>query len=370
MVRGGLFARALPFLGVGAAFLVAGEVALRVAGFEYLSDVRRVVVWSKEEDPGLFGGTGLHVYDRKQMWKPRPGARIPWTKDERINEQGFRGPALPLAKTPGVLRIAVIGSSTSFGVGVPWHDTYSALLERNLALRGVRAEVIDAAVMHSTVRQGLERYRLDVRPFKPDIVISSYSGLNEHLQAPGCITDDERLGQGIAMVEPEELASPSLRDRVRVAQVACWLHDVFLGGFWKERENQMMERRLAKTIGEFEGPGIRRVSPPLMRDSMVELASEVRKDGAELIELLVPHAPGGPLDSPVMLYYQKAAEIGCELDHVPIVHGRLAYFEGVRFGIAPGDLFQPDGESSDCGHTLLAQALCDAIFPRVPAIVK
>lgn len=355
--------RALPWVGVFAAFLGSAEIALRLADFQYLSDDLRAVVWSKERDLELRSEDGLHVFDRAQMWKPRPGARIPWTKDERVNAHGFRGPELRVAKTPGVVRIALLGPSSTFGTGVSWTETYGALLVRSLASLGVQAEVLDAGVVGSTIRQGIERYRRDVRPFAPDIVVCAYSGLHEHVQGASCTSDADRIERGIAM--PDWTANSSARDQVRVAQAVVWLTDVYLGGWWKERENAMQEARLARTVGTFDSAGVRRVSPAEMRDGWIELANLVREDGGELVALLVPYKPGGSLDSPVMHYYQKATEIGCELEQIPVVQARLTYFRGVTSGIKPEELFLADGDASDCGHELIAQSLIDALLPRL-----
>lgn len=357
--------RALPFAGLFALFLGASELALRSADFEYPSEALRTVVWSKERDLELRSATGLHVFDREQMWKPRPGARIPWTKDETVNALGFRGPVLARDKTKGVVRIALLGPSSTFGVGVAWNETYGALLVKSLASLGVRAEVLNAGVIGSTIRQGIERYRQDVRPFEPDLVISAYSGLEEHVQGASCTSDDDRIERGLGM--PDWNRGASFRDRVRVAQAVAWLRDVYFGGWWKERESAMQEERLAKTVGTFDSAGVRRVSPNDMHDGWIELAQLVREDGGELVALHVPYKPGGPLDSPVMHYYQKAVEIGCGLAHIPLVQARFAYFQGVTSGIKPEELFLPDGDASDCGHELLAQSLVDALLPKLAA---
>lgn len=353
--------RALAFLGAATLFAGACEIALRWSGFEFPSEARRTIVWSKERDEELRSPDGLHELDSQRIWRPRPNARIPWTRDERVNAAGLRGPELPLERKPGVVRIAVLGPSSAFGEGVAWADTYGALLARYLGEQGIQAEVINAALIGSTIRQGLERYRLDVRPYHPDLVISAYNGLHEHTQAPRCASDDARIREGLAM--PRGDGDP-IRDHVRVVQAGAWLAGLYFGHGWIERESELQELRLARTVGTFDSPGVRRVAPADMRDHLVQLATEVREDGAKLYVLLTPQKPGGPLDSPVMHYYQKAVEIACDLEHIDVVHGRLAFYAGVRTGgISPSDLFLDDGESSDCGHQLLAQALLDAVLP-------
>lgn len=51
-----------------------------------------------------------------------------------LNRWGYRGPVVP-AKVEGELRIVMLGGSTVFGYGGPWHEAAPALLEQQLAAR-------------------------------------------------------------------------------------------------------------------------------------------------------------------------------------------------------------------------------------------
>jgi hypothetical protein len=361
-----LLSRSSALLGAGVLFLGACELALRLAGFSYPSLGQRSVVWSREHDVELRSGTGLHVLDVRQMWKPRAGACIPWTRDEHVNAQGFRGPELPLAKSPGVLRIALLGDETTFGAGVTWDDTYAAHLMRGLGELGIAAEVLDAGVAGTTILQGIERYRSDVRPYAPDVVVCAYSGLHEYTAAPGSCADEERMAGtcGAPLASIFETQFP--RDQLRTLQVLAWMRDLYFGDAWRERDFTLQEQRRAAHIGEFSGGGVRRVDFKQLRDKLSELASEARGDGALVAALIVPHKSGGPYDSDVMHYFQLATEKGAEQASVPLALGRLAFFEGVKLSrIAPGDLFTADGAPSDCGHILLAQVLIDTLLPHL-----
>jgi hypothetical protein len=48
-----------------------------------------------------------------------------------LNRWGYRGPVAP-GKVPGEVRIVMVGGSTVFGYGGPWHDAAPALLEQQL----------------------------------------------------------------------------------------------------------------------------------------------------------------------------------------------------------------------------------------------
>jgi len=359
----------LPLAGAGVLFLGACELALRLADFSYPSLGQRSVVWSREHDVELRSGKGLHVLDARQMWKPRAGACIPWTRDEHVNAKGFRGPELALEKQPGVLRIALLGDETTFGAGVVWDDTYAAHLVRGLAELGIAAEVLDAGVAGTTILQGIERYRNDVRPYAPDIVVCAYSGLHEYTAAPGSCADDERMAGKCGAPLDTLLETEFPRDQLRTLQVLAWMRDLYFGDGWRERDFTLQEQRRAANIGSFMGAGVRRVDYALLRDKLAELATEVRGDGALIAALIVPHKSGGPYDSDVMHYFQLATEKGAEQASVPLALGRLAFFEGVKLSrIAPGDLFTNDGAPSDCGHILLAQVLIDTLLPHLAEV--
>ena len=52
-----------------------------------------------------------------------------------LNRWGYRGPVVG-RKQPGETRVAMLGGSTMFGYGVPWHESIPALLETELAKQG------------------------------------------------------------------------------------------------------------------------------------------------------------------------------------------------------------------------------------------
>ena len=83
-----LFQRLTSPLAALPVILVAGEWVLRAVDFEYPPPGERAEVWAKAEDRAMRDGTGCHRFDVKQLWAPKPGARLSWTKEERINRAG------------------------------------------------------------------------------------------------------------------------------------------------------------------------------------------------------------------------------------------------------------------------------------------
>jgi lysophospholipase L1-like esterase len=87
-----------------------------------------------------------------------------------INADGFRGPRLPRARTPGVVRLLFLGDSTTFGWPYRYGDTYVALVGADLAERGLGpVEVINAGVPGQSIVQ--IRNKLDRQlEYGPDVV--------------------------------------------------------------------------------------------------------------------------------------------------------------------------------------------------------
>ncbi len=65
-------------------------------------------------------------------------------------------------------RIALVGDSFTFGLEVPFEDTWGAHLERAL---GPQVQVLNFGVDGYGVDQAYLRYQRDVRPWRPDLVI-------------------------------------------------------------------------------------------------------------------------------------------------------------------------------------------------------
>lgn len=111
------------------------------------------------------------------------------------NSLGFRGPEITLEKPAGVVRVVLLGGSTTHGWFVSDDETIAAHLQRLLAERAPerRFEVINAALDGYDSYQVLERLRIDVVPLKPDVVIIN-SGINDVRNAryQNIVDGDER----------------------------------------------------------------------------------------------------------------------------------------------------------------------------------
>jgi lysophospholipase L1-like esterase len=91
------------------------------------------------------------------------------------NSQGLRDREYSFEKTPGVLRVLMLGDSLTEGWGVPEPDTFVRRVERLYADHGVKAEVINTGVGNWNTVEEVELFMTDVYRYNPDIVVLNYA---------------------------------------------------------------------------------------------------------------------------------------------------------------------------------------------------
>src|ERR1051326_744200 len=97
-----------------------------------------------------------------------------------LNDEGFRSAPFPGRKQPGVLRIACIGDSWTFGMNVDQHEMYPARLEALLKARpGARnVEIMNFGILGYTSFQGLQLLKSRVLDLEPDVLVIGF-GMND-----------------------------------------------------------------------------------------------------------------------------------------------------------------------------------------------
>lgn len=341
------------------AFAGVLEIVVVLAGFDYPADESPITLPLPE---GEVDGRNLHERDAHELWRPIPGALVPWGRDA-ISPDGFRGPMLARDKTPGVARIATLGDSSTFGYGVRYEECWTARLPSMLAERGVRAETIDAGVIGSTARQGLERYERSVRPFHPDVVVAAFGAVNEHAASIGA--PDAAL---IASLAFERGAFGRFVERMRaqckLVHLVAWCVDEARGGRSAIRE-RARERRswIGHNLADVVKPdwkGERRVSPAELDACLRELAKRVESDGGKLVLLAPARQSSVVREKPVLQLYTDAVFAAGRALDLPVVDGtRAMSAEGAEYDALFLDHYHPTPE----GHARLARAIADAIAP-------
>jgi len=347
------------------------EAGLRAANYWYPPKDEPIAIWNRVEDRDLRLGRGLHTSVPRQLWVPRPGAVVEWGDGETINSAGYRGPLVPLEKRPGVLRIATLGDSSTFGHSVPYASTYSAQLEGLLRERGVDCEVIDAGVIGFTVRQGLERYRTFLRQYRPDIVIEAFGAVNDHHQAHMAVTDHQKIMADMQAAGFWSEIGLRLRNDLRTVHlVARWVD--WAQGVTADDRRQSFEvvRRLEAQrsyMGQVDWRGTRRVPLEDFDLAMTELATEVEADGAELLMLSMPRQSRVEEQNPVLLHYSEHVGALSRSLGVPLVDGRAVFNGLIARGTRENLLFADGYHPKHRGHRVLANALAEQVLELLPA---
>lgn len=88
-----------------------------------------------------------------------------------VSSPGNRGPAVPIKKAPGELRILGMGDSTTFGTGIAAEDTWPAQLATIFQKNGAKATYINGALEGYTLKEINTVYRNLWSQYQPDLVV-------------------------------------------------------------------------------------------------------------------------------------------------------------------------------------------------------
>lgn len=362
----------LSALALFGAAAVLGELVLRICDFRYAPLAERDVIWSRERD-GQLAAPGLYQRDAREIWKPVAGAELPWAKGERLNSAGFRGEDVPPGRRPGVLRIAVLGSGEALGVGLPRERCWPFLLRAAIEQHGLQAEILCAAVEDSTIAQGLERWRAEVRTYRPDLVLCTFAGEMESRAAPCGCTDAQRIadncGHGFPDYRERPQPLPEFVREARLVQSGLWLFDVLDGDYWSRRASELEAQRIARAPDVLETGGTRRVPLEDLPGLIGQLDQEVRREDARLI--LFPIVGERLLrgkSSAVGAYHARLIEIARELKISRFSAWEL--FKGqIDSGTRVEELFS-EGQLSERGQRLLGHQLAKVLLPRLKELQR
>jgi lysophospholipase L1-like esterase len=167
-----------------------------------------------------------------------------------VNGQGFRGPDVRVEKSPGVVRIMAVGSSTTFDRSVSrdeaaWPARLQYWLQQLAPSRQV--EVINAGVPGYGVLDDVIRLETELYRYRPDVVIL-YEGHNDLFGAL-------RLG-----VEPPR---PQPKTPGEITAVTPW-------GYWLSRHSLLYAKIVARIgVLKFAAGGRRALRSPRSADPRV-----------------------------------------------------------------------------------------------------
>ncbi|WP_419192365.1 SGNH/GDSL hydrolase family protein [Engelhardtia mirabilis] len=335
------------------------EVGLRLADFDYPELKPPLLIFKAEVDAQMQRDDSLHRVDLETMWSLRPGARIDEGSDpalELVNGLGMRGP-LPGERGPSHLRVASLGSSTSFGYGVEWPEIFASRVAQSFAADGRSTDVLLSGVVGHSIFQILERYRRDVKPLRPDLAIVALNGVNEHFPSPSGSDElhRERVREEFSRWEQWR---GRLRDGLRVMHLIGWISDRRQGG--REElvrqwlEGQERENRAWLDRGQPSFTGARRVTPQRFGELLAKLVGELRAEGTAVVVVAMPRRAEVLESSPVLAEYDRVLRERVEYLRIDFLDAD-ALFQRLPDG--PEALFLDGLHLTPLGHRRLADAL-------------
>jgi lysophospholipase L1-like esterase len=311
---------------------------------------------------GVHGGTGS-LYDgvvpAGSRFKMRPGATIvvPERYGDiryRINRAGYRDDE----PQPGRRRIAVLGDSVSFGLGVRQEEIWPALLEQRLRRDGLEPRAVEnLAVWAYDTENEAAALREDGLPLRAEVVILQFY-MNDFSIGPppgSGAAPPPTLGQRLTAVKNRLLYSSALYRRLHQAGTGlafALFHD-------------LRRRRFPESLNDDEPRGqsaMLRATPDdadvAAFRAILEIRDLVRGHGAHLLVLLSPDEVQLFSDRFDVINRRMAAFCRREridlLDPLPVYRAspeRLhLYYDGVHY--------------SPRGHALLADLVFDELARR------
>ena len=296
-----------------------------------------------------------NLYDEWYVRSASPDLRFE-LKTEEQRSRFDDGGRIQLSRSPGTLRIAVLGDSVAWGSHLGAHQTIPRRLEESLLARPIRPgedyEVLNAAVPGYDIHQALAMYRERVLPYDPDIVLYLFA-VNDFV-----VSDFLETNGQILMVLPSSEADtigepgPLISRLVTGSALAAWLYTSHLA-----RSHDDPWADLLRVDYEWGGRSLA---------SMVDLAAN---EGDQFIPFLLgPLGVELPSDA-------TCAEHGLALDlcwmTLALVHMRqhcrqqqldcvdindlLRTHMDRDFRITPGDTMHPDAD----GAAIWAEAIAD-----------
>ncbi len=277
-----------------------------------------------------------------RFFEPRKNAR----GVARTDEHAFRGAEHP-PHHARMLRVAVLGDSTTFGFGVRMSDSFVGRVEQALRSRhaDLDVDVVNAGCpAYSTWQNRLD---LDERvlPLAPDVVVLALSGFNDATGAVGFADED---WSRYAVARTGALATLLGRSRF-----AAFIERT-LGPLWG-RALVRDPQDAVRAVEEGRAPSGRRVPKDALAANERAMIDRIRAAGALPIVLVHCHPDAEIAKDPERREYSRQIEQVARESHVPCVVGSTAL-------PTSGDGFYYDKiHPTETGHARLADLLGDAI---------
>lgn len=292
--------------------------------------------------------------------------RLPYLAPELItystNRQRFRGQDYVVERNPGRFRIAVIGDSITFGIGVQEEETYSAILGKGLRALGIPVEVYNFGVGGYNTIQEQEILSKQVLKYSPDILILGYA-LND--ADPNSDWSFDPITRRLALSNPPG-ADNSYRGPLggRFAFLGPFLDQSQLYGRVRQLSSRLINSksslgdaseasRLEKVYSNSPGSGWAQRQIYLKQMASLASAADIKFLVAIFpVTYQFEHKQKNWVEQSALGQFFHDSQIN-SVDLLPVLQAT---------NFSPDQLFLDAGHFTKLGHTLVAQSLMTAIF--------
>lgn len=304
-----------------------------------------VLVRLASDEPVLANSAHLFRFSPRFLWEPIPGAVV---GSDAINADGYRGTRYPVERS-AALRIAALGDSSTFGLGVEEGEAWPRQLETLLRESGRTVEVVNFGCVGYTLVQGVALYQGRVRDYRPDVVVAAFGAVNEQFSSPGGLSDRRKL----LMLSGAAL---QLRNFLR-------RYDLFR---WLEALRYSSEERAA-----ISAPILQEMRVPVadFRAALAQLKAAVEADGAQLVLVSPPRRCDGETTFPSAIVFTRELASEAPKLGLPLADVRAEFLAGagLEIGAAFGSAASPAARAahdalfvdsvhpSPAGHALYAR---------------
>ena len=320
-----------------APLFAAGVFELIVAALDIAPRrAQPLLVWNARRDSELDAAEGLHRFQDRWLWEPRPGVEF---DGEVINDDCMRGPPIPREPRPK-LRIAAIGESVTFGMGVHAAEAWPAVLEQRLRDRGLDVQVLNFGVIGYTIAQGRELYLGRASAWEPDVLLVCFPCVNEAAIATDGFND---------IVKMEIVKRRSFELRMFLDRFASvrWLASV-LG-------KSLAPEALVEGAPNLRAP---RVNVADFAGFIGQLRDETRARGCSLVLVSAARSQRGEAAQPAAREYTAALERSAAQLSIPLADARAAFAAATA---SEDELYLDAWHPTPEGHRLYAATIAAAL---------
>ena len=215
--------------------------------------------------------------------------------DFKINAQGFRDARdYNYEKPKATLRVLALGDSNTLGYEVRQQATFSEIIERDLAARGIKAEVLNTGVSGFSTAEQLAFLENEGLRYRPDIVLLAFyrNDFEDNMKAGLFRLDDDEL------VAVKKRHTPGVRilEIINSLPGVPWLsqnsylYSLVMNSMWGIAKQALLDKAMAE-LGTEYAVGTKELTAQMKRLSIRLIERMYRLAKSRNIQFIIMEIP-------------------------------------------------------------------------------